>query len=101
MAIQFLQLKNTVLNITFKLISLLPVWILYIISDILYLFIYKIVRYRVDVVSGNLHKSFPRKTHKEIKDIQNKFYRHFFDVIFRKYKSCYCLRAFFTKQSYL
>ena len=87
LAIQFLRLKNTVLNITFKLISLLPVWILYIISDILYLFVYKIVRYRVDVVSGNLHKSFPRKTHKEIKDIQNKFYRHFFDVIVESIKA--------------
>ena len=36
---------------------------------------------------GILHKSFPRKTHKEIKDIKNKFYRHFFDVIVESVKS--------------
>lgn len=80
-------MKNTVLNTTFYLISLLPIWILYIFSDILYLVVYKIIRYRRNVVSINLSKSFPNKSNEELKEIQNKFYKHFFDVIVESIKA--------------
>lgn len=80
-------MKNTVLNTTLFLTSLLPIWILYIISDILYLIVYKIFGYRRKVVSINLVNSYPKKSKEEIKEIQNRFYRHFFDVIVESIKA--------------
>jgi len=47
------------------LVSLLPFWLLYIISDILFVALYYIARYRRRVVQENLQNSFPEKTNKE------------------------------------
>ena len=94
LAIQFWRLKNTVLNTTFYLISLLPIWILYIFSDILYLVVYKIIRYRRKVVYINLSKSFPNKSNEELKEIQNRFYRHFFDIIVESIKAVSASESF-------
>ena len=52
----------------------LPFCIVYLISDILYLLVYYVVRYRRDVVRDNLVKSFPEKEIKEIKKIEREFY---------------------------
>ena len=37
-----------------KVHALLPMWALYILSDILYVLVYKVVRYRVKVVRQNM-----------------------------------------------
>lgn len=63
------------------LISLIPFWLLYRISDILYLIIYYIVGYRKKIVFSNLRRSFPEKDKKEIDRIAKKFYRHFCDFL--------------------
>ncbi|HDT12625.1 MAG TPA: lipid A biosynthesis acyltransferase [Candidatus Marinimicrobia bacterium] len=63
------------------LIARLPKKIIYSISDLLYLFIYYVARYRRDVVYGNLRKVFPDYNEKEIKSIAKKFYKHLSDVI--------------------
>lgn len=60
-------------------ISRLPFGILYIISDLLYVIVYHIARYRRDVVNGNIRDSFPEKTEAERKQIVKEFYRHFTD----------------------
>ena len=98
LAIHFLQLKNTILNTIFHLISLLPIWILYIISDILYIVVYKIVGYRKKVVSDNLFNSFPDKNQSEIKEIKNKFYRHFFDLVVESVKAVTASENFLRKK---
>lgn len=59
--------------------ALLPFRVLYILSDILYFFVYKVAGYRLQVVRSNLKNSFPHKNHKELKDIERKFYHHFCD----------------------
>jgi len=69
-----------------KPLSLLPFWILYRISDFLYIVLYRIIGYRVDVVSTNLTNSFPDKSPKEIKEIQHKFYHHLCDLILESIK---------------
>ena len=69
-----------------KPISLLPFWVLYGFSDFLYLFIYKIFGYRTSVVKTNLTNSFPDKSPKEIKEIQDKFYHHLCDLIVESIK---------------
>jgi KDO2-lipid IV(A) lauroyltransferase len=69
-----------------KPLSLLPFWVLYRISDFLYLILYKILGYRVKVVTTNLKNSFPEKSSEEIADIRNKFYHHLCDIIVESIK---------------
>lgn len=61
------------------LVSLLPFWALYIISDLLYFVLCFIIRYRRPVVMGNLQVAFPEKTDKERRAIARRFYRRFTD----------------------
>jgi len=63
------------------LISLLPFWFLYILSDIAFVIIYYIVHYRRDVVQQNLRNSFPEKTDQERRDIERKYYRYLAELI--------------------
>lgn len=66
--------------------SYLPFWILYRISDLLYLVIRFVVKYRYKVITQNLKNAFPEKSEKEISEIRKRFYRHFCDVIFESLK---------------
>ena len=63
------------------LFSLLPMWVHYLISDALYLFIYKIAGYRTAVVRKNLSSSFPNKSEEELRNIEKHFYHWFCDYI--------------------
>ena len=47
------------------LVSLLPLRVLYLLSDLLYFFLYFVVRYRRRVVLENLRVAFPEKTEQE------------------------------------
>jgi len=69
------------------LISILPFWLLYRISDFLYLIIYVIVGHRKKVVFQNLRNSFPEKSEEEISVIAKKFYTFFCDWIVEMIKS--------------
>lgn len=60
--------------------------VLYILSDVLFLKLYYIFRYRVKVVRGNLNRSFPNKSREELLRIERKFYRHFCDLMFESIK---------------
>ncbi|MBQ3576242.1 MAG: acetyltransferase, partial [Coprobacter sp.] len=55
--------------------SLLPFWVLYILSDILFLLVYYVVGYRRKVVFGNMRNSFPDRGEKEIHRMERAFYR--------------------------
>lgn len=68
-------------------ISLLPFPLLYLLSDLTYLFLYKLVGYRTAVVRTNLQNSFPEKSEWEIKKIENDFYRYFCDLIVETVKT--------------
>ncbi len=59
--------------------ALLPLRVLYILADILYIPLYYIIRYRLKVVRRNLKNSFPDKSKKELRVIEKEFYRHFCD----------------------
>ncbi|MDU1889284.1 MAG: lysophospholipid acyltransferase family protein [Dysgonomonas sp.] len=59
--------------------ALLPFRALYILSDILYFFVYKLAGYRLKVVRTNLENSFPDKTKEELRKIEREFYHHFCD----------------------
>lgn len=68
------------------LISILPWPVLFIISDIFFLFIYYGIRYRRIIVRLNLINSFPEKSDKEIDLIEFRFYRYFTDLVFEIFK---------------
>lgn len=61
------------------LLSLLPLRVLYLLSDFAYFIIYHVVGYRKKVVHYNLLIAFPEKTEEERKTISKKFYRNFTD----------------------
>ncbi len=62
------------------LFSKLPIAFLYKLSDIGFVFIYYIFRYRRKVVFENLKQSFPEKSNIDIHIIERKFYKHFCDI---------------------
>ena len=64
-----------------KIHALLPMRLLYVLSDFLYLIIYWVIRYRVPVVRKNLKSSFPDKSEEELKQLEKAFYHHFADYI--------------------
>ncbi|WP_428742896.1 lysophospholipid acyltransferase family protein [Tenacibaculum sp.] len=69
------------------ILSILPMRLLYIISDFFRLVVFNFIGYRKKVVIQNLKMAFPDKNDKEIKSIAKKFYKHFIDLIFESIKS--------------
>ncbi|MDR3695009.1 lysophospholipid acyltransferase family protein [Mucilaginibacter sp.] len=69
------------------LISLLPFWFLYGVSDVLFVILYYIVHYRRKVVQENLLNSFPEKTASERKAIERKYYKYMADLMVETIKS--------------
>jgi KDO2-lipid IV(A) lauroyltransferase len=67
-------------------ITLLPLRILYLISDFLYLLLYYFPTYRRKVVSTNLKNAFPEKSEVELKCIEKKFYKHLADLFIETFK---------------
>lgn len=63
------------------LLSLLPLWLLYFVSDLLFFPTYYLARYRRKIVRQNLTGSFPEKDLKEIVRIEKRFYHFFCDYI--------------------
>lgn len=70
-----------------RVFALAPLWLMYFLADLFYLFSYYLVGYRKSTVLKNLEKSFPEKSEKQIRQISKAFYRHFFDLIFETIKS--------------
>jgi KDO2-lipid IV(A) lauroyltransferase len=62
-----------------RLLSGLHLRTLYLISDLLYILTYRLLRYRVKVVRQNLRNSFPQASENELKSIENSFYRNLCD----------------------
>lgn len=80
------QLSYYMLYGVVYMLSLLPFWLLYLISDGLYALVYHVVRYRRKVVWKNLTSSFPDKSEAELKKIERQFYHWFCDFFFEVFK---------------
>ena len=74
-------MKNKVVLAIIKCIARFPLGILYLISDIMFVFLMFIIRYRRRVVRKHLTESFPEKSINEIKRIERKFYLFLSDQI--------------------
>ena len=64
-----------------RLLSYLPLSVLYLISDFLFLILYHIVKYRRKVVFDNLKNSFPNRSNIELRLIEKEFYYYLADLI--------------------
>jgi Kdo2-lipid IVA lauroyltransferase/acyltransferase len=68
-------------------VSLLPLRILYLFSDLGFFIIYHLMGYRKEIVAANLLIAFPEKAEAERKQIARQFYRNFCDSFIETLKS--------------
>lgn len=68
-------------------ISSLPFFVLYGVSNFLFLILYHLIGYRKKIVLDNIKHSFPDKTEKEQETICRQFYKHFCDLIVESIKT--------------
>ena len=68
-------------------LSLLPLRIIYLFTDFLYLLLRFIFPYRKKVIQKNISLSFPSKTKEEKLQLQYQFYRHFTDLLAESIKN--------------
>jgi len=82
----------------FWLISILPIRVLYFLSDAIYGLIYYVFKYRRDVVMKNLDIAFPEKSVKEKKRIAKKFYHNLLDTFVETIKMISASKKFINKR---
>ena len=70
----------------FYVVSRLPFRVLYFISDIFYVLVYRIAGYRKRVVRRNLETSFPEKDTNELRSIERGFYHFLCDYFLETVK---------------
>jgi KDO2-lipid IV(A) lauroyltransferase len=68
------------------LLTLLPLRVLYIVSDLMFVVLYYFPSYRRKVVQTNLRNSFPEKTEEDLRYIEKKFYHHLADMFIETLK---------------
>jgi KDO2-lipid IV(A) lauroyltransferase len=68
------------------LLSLLPFWLLYLLSDLMFLLVFFVFRYRRKIVWKNLTTSFPQKGEQELRQVERRFYRWFCDMMLETFK---------------
>ncbi|MFV0269183.1 MAG: lysophospholipid acyltransferase family protein [Draconibacterium sp.] len=89
---------NKCVVLLLKGIAFLPFGVLYFLSDLVYLLLKHIVRYRSAVILENLQTAFPEKTHDEILPLRNRFYKHLADVFIESVKLHYMTPAQMQKR---
>jgi KDO2-lipid IV(A) lauroyltransferase len=67
-------------------LTLLPLRVLYVFSDIIYPVMYYVAGYRRKVVRNNLENSFPEKSIRDIIKIEKLFYHHLCDLFIETFK---------------
>jgi KDO2-lipid IV(A) lauroyltransferase len=70
----------------FWMLTFLPLGVLYILSDFIFLLLYYFPSYRRKVVGTNLKNSFPEKSEKELRVIEKRFYHHLADLFLETFK---------------
>ena len=94
----FKKTTNTALVGILIGISYLPFWVLWRISDLFYVLVRYVLKYRRKVIFDNLTHAFPEKSTVEIKVIAGKFYRHFCDVFVETIKAYSMSEKEFSKR---
>lgn len=68
-------------------LALMPFWLMYKLSDLIYFLIYYVFEYRKSIVLENLRNSFPEKSENEIKLLSKKFFKFFCDLMLETFKT--------------
>jgi KDO2-lipid IV(A) lauroyltransferase len=68
-------------------ISMLPLRLIYLFTDFLYLLLILFFPYRKKVIEGNIRRSFPEKSDKEVRKIRLQFYHHLTDLMAESIKN--------------
>lgn len=79
------------------LLSLLPLRVLYVLSDIISFLLFRVFGYRRNVINGNLLIAFPEKSIEERNSIKRKFHRNFTDSFIETIKCLSASKAFYDK----
>jgi KDO2-lipid IV(A) lauroyltransferase len=82
----------------FYLFSLLPMRVLYVLSDVIYVLIYYVLAYRKKVVYENLQNAFPEKTDQERKLIAKQFFHNLLDSLVETIKLISATPSFLQKR---
>jgi Kdo2-lipid IVA lauroyltransferase/acyltransferase len=69
------------------LLSVLPFWLLYLLSDLIYVLLYYVIGYRKEIVLQNLKNAFPEKSDDAIKVLCKKFYKYLCDLFLETFKT--------------
>lgn len=77
---------NELVVLFLKALSFLPFCLLFLLSDLLYLLLINVLKYRFNVTTDNLKHSLPEKSEDEIGTIRDKFYKHFCDLTLESIK---------------
>ncbi len=79
-------------------LKIIPFFLLYLVADLMYFFMYYALKYRRKVVYNNLENSFPEKSRKEIKIIARAFYRNLSDILVESVKGYSMSQESFSKR---
>jgi len=80
------RIMNYILYGAIWIITLMPLSVLFLISDVIFFVMYYVFPYRKNVVANNLRNAFPGKSKDERKKIQKSFYRYFVDFMIETIK---------------
>ena len=81
------KIKYYILYIVWYSFSLLPLKVHYVISDVMYFLLFKVIGYRRRLVQKHLADSFPEKNKAELEDIERKFYHQLCDYFVETVKA--------------
>jgi KDO2-lipid IV(A) lauroyltransferase len=72
----FEKIRYVLILATFRLLTLLPLKLLFLISELITFIVYTIIGYRKKVVLENIKNSFPNYSDEQVRFIARKYYRH-------------------------
>lgn len=79
-------------------LSHVPMSVLFLVSDVLYIVIYKLSKYRINVVRNNLKLSFPEMGPEALLNTEKSYYRYLADLVMETVKGFTADEKFFRKR---
>ncbi len=86
---RYRTLKNIAYHVLFVIwyiVSCLPLWVLYLLSNLISFILYYVIRYRRKVVRKNISESYPNLSRRKRWLIERRFYTHFCDIFMESVK---------------
>ena len=80
-------LSSIITRFFIQLFRFVPFKLLYLFADFFYFIMYKVLKYRLNVVRDNLKKSFPEKSEKELKNIEKLSYKNLAQITVESLKA--------------